>query len=101
MPSVAVMPSFDPGEDLFFSILMVVKTALVYGFNHSCFEEAFGYGVALAVSFSADDSEHLSILQDLTVRIESILDAPVGVEDQTFTRWAVIYSHSEGCKRSI
>ena len=81
MPSVAVIPSFDPREDLCFSLLVVDKAVLVYQFNLHGFEEAFGYRIVPAVAFSTRASDDIPVYQELTKFIASILYSPIGVED--------------------
>ncbi len=62
-------------------------------------EEVFCNAIVVRVALTGHTLAEMKVEQTLTVSVGSVLDAAVGVEDETGTRLTAPDSHIEGIKR--
>ena len=96
MAALAVVEDFDEVEDLEFGVSVAGEPAAVDQFQFEGTPEAFHCGVVVAVAPAAHGGDQAGRFQGRPEVPGGVLDAAVGVEEQTWRGLAVQDRHGEG-----
>ena len=93
-----IVKSFDVSEYIHHSMFSGGEMAQVDTLAFETTEEVFCNGVVVGVALTGHTLAEMKVEQTLTVSVGGVLDAAVGVEDETGTRLTAPDSHIEGIK---
>ena len=91
MSTVPVVKHLNVLENCSPSLLTCLELVLVNHFYFDGAKEALGTCVVVTVSFSAHAAPHLMFLQQVLKIVTAVLDASVGMMNQSFARSIAIH----------
>lgn len=96
-----IVESLDVGKNGILSRRTGVKTMEMNEFTFEAAEEIFSNGIVVRVALTGHTLADMKLRQTLTKSVGSVLDAPVGMENQTLLRRFPAKSHVESVKSKL